>query len=232
MMNYFGLNKEIYSVTLSTSGKGSILVNGIPTGELSDGLVCKYPAGTAITVSDVPAYGESFTGWSGMFGSKEHEVTFTVESDMERTANFGEYVPTGDVNADGSFNIADVVLMQKWLLGVPGAELADRKAGDLCQYNRSDAFDLAMMRTQLINSFDAVELITDKERWSKGYLGVSFDMKTNAADDITLIITDTAPKIWQIQADYPGLSLKAGNTYRIQFTLSSDAESLPCSVGV
>lgn len=57
-------------------------------------------------------------------------------------------------------------------------------------------------------------------------------MKTNAADDITLIITDTAPKIWQIQADYPGLSLKSGNTYRIQFTLSSDAESLPCSVGV
>ncbi|MBR2284893.1 MAG: CotH kinase family protein [Ruminococcus sp.] len=232
MMSYCGLNKELYSVTLNTSGSGSILVNGIPAGELSDGLVCKYPAGTAITVSAAPENGESFIGWSGRFGSKETEVTFTVESDMELTANFGAYVPTGDVNADGRFSIADVVLMQKWLLGVPEAELADWQAGDLCKDNSIDAFDLVMMRGQLINTAAAVELITDQNRWSKGDLGVNFDMKTNAADDVTLITSDTAPKIWQIQAYYSGLSLKAGKTYQIQFTLSTDADSLPCSIGV
>lgn len=35
----------------------------------------------------------------------------------------------GDVNADGN-NIADVVALQKWLLAVPDARLADWKSGD------------------------------------------------------------------------------------------------------
>ena len=232
MMNYCGLNKEIFSVKLNTSGSGNILVNGIPAGELSGGLVCRYPAGTAITVSAVPAEDESFTGWSGRFSSKETEVTFTVESDMELTANFGEYVSTGDVNADGASNIADAVLMRKWIHAVPETVLADWQAGDLCRDGRLDVFDLVMMKTQLVDTAAAVELITDKSLWSKNDLGVSFEMKADSADDITIITSETAPKIWQIQSYYPGLSLKAGKTYQIRFALSADAGSLPFSIGL
>ncbi|MBR2283463.1 MAG: BspA family leucine-rich repeat surface protein [Ruminococcus sp.] len=58
----------------------------------------------------------------------------------------------GDVNADGSFNISDVVLMQKWLLAVPDTALIDWKAGDLCEDGRLDAFDLSLMRNKLINT--------------------------------------------------------------------------------
>ena len=36
----------------------------------------------------------------------------------------------GDVNADGAFSIADAVLLQKWLLAVPDAELKNWKAAD------------------------------------------------------------------------------------------------------
>lgn len=56
----------------------------------------------------------------------------------------------GDVNADGSFTILDVVLLQKWLLGTHGTELADWKAADLCEDNRLDVFDLVMLRKLLI----------------------------------------------------------------------------------
>ena len=36
--------------------------------------------------------------------------------------------PTGDVNNDGEFNVADVVMLQKWLLAVPNVELKNWKA--------------------------------------------------------------------------------------------------------
>lgn len=58
----------------------------------------------------------------------------------------------GDVNADGAFNISDVVLLQKWLLAVPDTELKDWKAADLCDDNVLDVFDLCIMKRELLNS--------------------------------------------------------------------------------
>ena len=60
--------------------------------------------------------------------------------------------PNGDVNADGEFTIADVVALQKWLLGVPDAKLADWKAGNFCNDNRLDVFDLCIMKRELLKS--------------------------------------------------------------------------------
>lgn len=56
----------------------------------------------------------------------------------------------GDVNSDGAFNIADVVLLQKWLLAVQGIELKNWKAADLCEDNAINVFDLCMMKRKLI----------------------------------------------------------------------------------
>ena len=55
----------------------------------------------------------------------------------------------GDVNADGKFDIADIVTLQKWLLAVPGVQLADWKAADLYADGKVDVFDLCMMRQKL-----------------------------------------------------------------------------------
>lgn len=54
----------------------------------------------------------------------------------------------GDVNADGRFDTADLVLMQKWLLNVPDTVLKDWKAGDLCEDGQLDVFDLINMRKE------------------------------------------------------------------------------------
>jgi len=56
----------------------------------------------------------------------------------------------GDVNADGAFNVADAVALQKWLFGVPDVTLADWKAGNFCDDNRLDVFDLCMMKRELL----------------------------------------------------------------------------------
>lgn len=53
----------------------------------------------------------------------------------------------GDVNADGVFNVADVVMMQRWLLGK--GRLVNWKAGDLRQDNIINVFDLCIMKRMM-----------------------------------------------------------------------------------
>ena len=56
----------------------------------------------------------------------------------------------GDVNADGILDIADVVLLQKWLLAVPDTHLSQWRAADLCNDERLDVFDLCLMKRELL----------------------------------------------------------------------------------
>lgn len=58
----------------------------------------------------------------------------------------------GDVDSNGTFDISDVVLLQKWLLAVPDIELANWKAADLCEDDRLDVFDLCLMKRMLVEN--------------------------------------------------------------------------------
>ncbi|MBQ9078318.1 MAG: dockerin type I repeat-containing protein, partial [Ruminococcus sp.] len=55
----------------------------------------------------------------------------------------------GDVNADGEFNVADAVVLQKWMLGVSDTKIADWQAGNLHDDNILDVFDLCLMKKEL-----------------------------------------------------------------------------------
>ena len=57
----------------------------------------------------------------------------------------------GDVNADGSFNIADAVMLQKWLVGA--GDIINWKAGDLLADNQLDVFDLCVMKKEITALF-------------------------------------------------------------------------------
>lgn len=62
--------------------------------------------------------------------------------------SYTEYDILGDVNADGKFSVADVVMMQKWL--ICAGDLTDWKAGDLYSDNIINVFDLCLMRRKLL----------------------------------------------------------------------------------
>ncbi len=67
--------------------------------------------------------------------------------------NYQSAVPEiikGDVNADGIFNAADLVMMQKFILG--NGTLNNHEAGDFCEDGILDVFDLSIMRRELIDS--------------------------------------------------------------------------------
>ena len=100
--------------------------------------------------------------WSGI-AAADTKVNLKAGANTIKLYNANAYGPSidriavaipadeviGDVNADGEFGVADVVLMRRFILG-DGA-LVDRKAGDLDGDKRLDAFDLALMRELLIS---------------------------------------------------------------------------------
>ncbi|MCM1269188.1 MAG: glycosyl hydrolase family 8 [Ruminococcus flavefaciens] len=53
----------------------------------------------------------------------------------------------GDVNDDGVFSIADLVMAQRYILG--NGDLTNWKNGDLCEDNVFDSFDLVIMRQMI-----------------------------------------------------------------------------------
>ena len=82
----------------------------------------------------------------------------TVKFDNQNTlpTNRLELVPSdsvvGDVNADGVFTIADVVLIQKWLLTLPNVTLSNWKAADLCNDGQLNVSDFSMMKRLLLSN--------------------------------------------------------------------------------
>lgn len=68
----------------------------------------------------------------------------------------------GDVNDDGTFNIADAVALQKWLIN-ENDTLANWKAGDLCADEVLDSIDLALMKNLLITKSRNVVRVTNTE---------------------------------------------------------------------
>ncbi len=69
---------------------------------------------------------------------------------------YGKGVPIetevkNDVNGDGEFTIADLVLLRNWLLAVPGTSLAGGEAADMNSDEKIDVFDFVLMRNKFFD---------------------------------------------------------------------------------
>jgi len=82
----------------------------------------------------------------------------TTEEELPPFA--GDIAPAdGDVNADGSFDVSDIVMFQKWLSAVPDVHLAYWQAADFNHDNKLNIFDFLLMKKNLIEEKKA-NLIT------------------------------------------------------------------------
>ena len=70
--------------------------------------------------------------------------------------SYGAPVVKGDVNSDNELNIADAVLLQKWLLASPDTTLPDWNRADLYRDGRLDIFDLCLMKRALIEKMNDI----------------------------------------------------------------------------
>ena len=59
-------------------------------------------------------------------------------------------VVVGDCNSDGQFTVADIIMLQRWLIN--GNTLVDDwQAADLSEDGRLNTMDLVLMKRKLIN---------------------------------------------------------------------------------
>lgn len=102
----------------------------------------------AVTMAKKAELAKGYGGimiWELTQDAKGEKSLLKVINDTLRSKSF----IAGDVNADGDFNVADLVSFQRWLLAAPDAELKNWQAGDLCEDGRLNVFDLCIMKRRL-----------------------------------------------------------------------------------
>lgn len=109
--------------------------------------VKRVAAALLLPLCVLPAHGLSGSAAAGNTGQT------LILSDLPK--------PSGDVNADGVFSVADIVMMQKWLLAA-GA-ISDWQAGDMDGSGGLDVVDLVLMKRLLLqNSGNKGEVVIDE----------------------------------------------------------------------
>ncbi|WP_024861935.1 dockerin type I domain-containing protein [Ruminococcus flavefaciens] len=155
---------------------------------------------------------------SGGYDSLTFEVISESSNSVELACRM-KWNPSGDANGDGSVSVADIVTMQKWLLGSASVKLSDLKAVDFCRDNKLDIFDLVLMRKALLRSINLPVEVSIQE--SGGVVGAMLIYKVYSEgenyflsyQDLTY---DQEPKSKSIQIseqEYREIMSEAYNNY-------------------
>ncbi|MDE6091770.1 MAG: leucine-rich repeat protein, partial [Ruminococcus sp.] len=82
--------------------------------------------------------------------AQEYAETYGYEFVSLGEAPEKPHIPTGDINGDGQFNIADLAVFRKFLLGSPDVKISNWKDVDLYEDGVLDVFDYCLMKKKLI----------------------------------------------------------------------------------
>jgi hypothetical protein len=116
----------------------------------------KFEAGITYncTIEFIPNDGYTFADskdeMNGIVNGEEVTLSPVYSSSKAYLEYYTEPLFMGDVNVDGKFSIADVVALQKWLVSAPGATLVEWRAGDMCDNDKLDVFDICVMKRELL----------------------------------------------------------------------------------
>ena len=153
-------SKETHSKTVATSDKT------VAGHSMTMGTASAFDADDILTLYVVSARSD---GEVTITANEKEKYELIVENGVFRYRFEPDIQPyrMGDVNNDGEFNVADVVLLQKWLLAVPNTHLANWKAVDFCNDNKLNVFDLCLMKRELIERM-ATPYVEPDERFEWG----------------------------------------------------------------
>jgi len=132
-------------------GKGTLLINGT---EVDSKTLSLDPlAVMSAAQADHAVFGKGFKGavdylYFSNQETAEPNITYYGSETPDDSEPDGRV--RGDVNADGVFNTADVIMLQKWLVRTPAATLTDWQAGDMREDGVINAFDLCAMKRELM----------------------------------------------------------------------------------
>ena len=133
--------KELSPLAIAKDGYGELHTMDSPYE------VDSYWFSDLVMVSDIYFAGTE-TEWNALIKNWDFSEYDTDPSVMDNvTVHFNASVGSdveGDVNADGIFSVADLIMMQRFLLNQ--GRLIEWKAGDLCEDNTINGLDLCLMR--------------------------------------------------------------------------------------
>jgi len=100
----------------------------------------------------------------------------------------------GDLNSDGTFNVSDAVLLQKWLLSDHKTSLKSWKNGDFVEDNVLDIFDLCLMKKALIKKTSASYVEPDERfEWGVPFYVVKDGLKLYSGPDESYDVIASIP---------------------------------------
>ena len=149
--------KELSPLAIAKDGYGELHTMDSPYE------VDSYWFSDLVMVSDIYFAGTE-TEWNALIKDWDFAKYNTDPSVMDNvTVHFNASVGSdveGDVNADGIFSVADLIMMQQWLYCQ--GRLINWKAGDLYKDNTINGLDLCLMRQMLLDAPSALHAsITD-----------------------------------------------------------------------
>ena len=122
----------------------------------NDNILCMEFNGKKAAVADVDSYiaarksSDGKTIYAYFLKTDGSIWSYSFEDDKFFNLSETETILMGDVNADGKFDVSDLVTFQKWLLADSNTELKNPKSADFCDDDTLDVFDLCLMRKELI----------------------------------------------------------------------------------
>lgn len=106
-----------------------------------------------IAVSTIPTLARScviVAPWGSAAQDFAEEWGYTFEVLMPDVPPPGPVMIAGDIDGNWELNLTDVVLLQKWILGVPSEKIITLSNADLNSDGVVDIFDLALVKKELL----------------------------------------------------------------------------------
>ena len=181
-------SKETHSKTVATSDKT------VAGHSMTMGTASAFDADDILTLYVVSARSD---GEVTITANEKEEYDLIVENGVFRYRSEPDIQPNrmGDVNDDGEFNVADVVMLQKWLLAVPDTDLKNWKAVDFCNDNKLNVFDLCLMKRELIRKTVTTYVKPDHEILYGSPIGVEAEeISMYLGPDTSYSVVETIPQ--------------------------------------
>ena len=180
-------SKETQSKTVETSDKN------VAGHSMTMGTASAFDADDILTLYVVSARSD---GEVTITANEKEEYDLIVENGVFRYRFEPDIQPyrMGDVNNDGEFNVADVVLLQKWLLAVPDTHLINWKAVDFCNDNVLNVFDLCLMKQELTKKMVTTYVEPDERfEWGVPFYVVNDGLKLYSGPDESYDVIASIP---------------------------------------
>lgn len=151
MQNYLGISKDSSTVTVTVQGNGDFSVDSADAAFSGNVWTGTFEKGQELTLTAKPADNYTFAGWTGAVNSDSPTITVTADKAVSLVCNFKltEY-RQGDLNMDGTVNVADLLLMNKYLLGTESITKKQFKLADMNEDSSADIFDMVCLRRELM----------------------------------------------------------------------------------